>query len=71
MPERRLAYRFAEGVLDTVITWRLEPQGEGTLLVLDHTGFDLDSPTGRQAVQGMGNGWPGLLRAIEPVAAEA
>jgi uncharacterized protein YndB with AHSA1/START domain len=71
VPERRLAYRFAEGSLDTVITWQLAPEGEGTRLVLDHTGFDLDSPMGRQALNGMGNGWPGLLRRIEPVAADA
>jgi uncharacterized protein YndB with AHSA1/START domain len=66
-PERLLAYRFGSGVLDTTITWRLEPQGTGTLLHLEHAGFDLESPLGRQAYSGMGNGWPHVLGRIEPV----
>ncbi|MGW5423689.1 SRPBCC family protein [Streptomyces sp. NPDC003943] len=61
VPERLLAYRFAEGSLDTTITWRLEPEGTGTRLFLTHAGFDLDSPLGRQAFEGMGHGWPHVL----------
>ncbi len=57
-PERRLEYHFARGVLDSTIAWRLEPEDEGTRLYLEHAGFDLDSPLGRQAFAGMGNGWP-------------
>lgn len=64
-PERLLSYSFAPGTLDTVITWRLRPEGKGTLLTLEHTGFDLDSPLGRQALQGMGSGWPAILRRID------
>ncbi|MFF7459713.1 SRPBCC domain-containing protein [Kitasatospora sp. NPDC008115] len=60
-PERLLTYRFAEGALDTTVTWRLEAEGSGTHLYLTHTGFDLDSPMGRQAYAGMGNGWPHVL----------
>ncbi|MEV5974025.1 SRPBCC domain-containing protein [Streptomyces sp. NPDC051921] len=60
-PERLFAYRFAEGSLDTTITWRLEPEGKGTRLFLTHAGFDLDSPMGRQAYDGMGHGWPHVL----------
>jgi uncharacterized protein YndB with AHSA1/START domain len=65
-PERLFVYRFATGSLDTVITWRMEPEGEGTLLHFEQAGFDLDSPMGRQAYAGMGNGWPRLLGRIEP-----
>ena len=64
-PERMIRYSFAEGSLDTTITWRLEPEGTGTRLFLEHAGFDLDSPLGQKAINGMGSGWPGLLRAIE------
>jgi uncharacterized protein YndB with AHSA1/START domain len=64
-PERYLEYHFAEGVLDTTISWRLEGEGEGTRLYLEHTGFDLDSPLGRQAFAGMGNGWPHVLNRVE------
>jgi len=64
-PEKLLRYTFAEGSLDTTITWRLEPEGTGTRLFLVHDGFDLSSATGRTALKGMGNGWPGLLRRVE------
>jgi uncharacterized protein YndB with AHSA1/START domain len=64
-PERLLTYTFAEGSLDTTITWRLEPEGTGTRLFLRHAGFVEASP----AIEGMGNGWPGLLKRIEPALA--
>ena len=74
-PERLLEYHFAQGVLDTTITWRIEPEDEGTRLYLEHAGFDLDSPMGRQAYAGMGNGWPhvlnGVERALDAIGAEA
>lgn len=60
--ERLLQYRFA---LDTTITWRLTPEREGTLLSLEHSGFDLDSPLARKAFEGMGNGWPGVLDRLD------
>jgi uncharacterized protein YndB with AHSA1/START domain len=63
--ERLLQYSFAKGSLDTTITWRLAPEGTGTRLTLTHEGFDLDSPLSRSAFEGMGHGWPGLLRRID------
>ncbi|HVK85732.1 MAG TPA: SRPBCC domain-containing protein [Kofleriaceae bacterium] len=66
-PERLLSYRFATGTLNTTITWKLAPEGTGTRLTLIHDGFDLDSPLGKQALEGMGAGWPALLRRIEIV----
>lgn len=63
--QRLLAYRFAEGSLDTTITWTLHPEGSGTRLFLTHTGFDLDSPMGRQAYHGMGTGWPKVLNRLD------
>jgi uncharacterized protein YndB with AHSA1/START domain len=66
-PERLLQYRFATGSLDTTITWRLTPEAGGTRLTLIHAGFDLDSPLGRTALEGMGKGWPGLLRRLATV----
>ncbi|MFF9363904.1 SRPBCC family protein [Streptomyces griseoluteus] len=68
--QRLLAYRFAEGSLDTTITWTLHPEGEGTRLVLTHAGFDLDSPIGRQAYDGMGKGWPHVLNRLDSTLAE-
>lgn len=68
-PERLLRYSFAPDSLDTTITWRLQAEGTGTRLFLEHAGFDVDSPLGKTAFHGMGEGWPGLLRRIEPALA--
>jgi uncharacterized protein YndB with AHSA1/START domain len=62
-PGRLLRFTFAEGVLDTIITWRLAAEGGGTRLFLRHAGF----VEGSDSLKGMGNGWPALLRRIEPV----
>lgn len=62
--ERRFSYRFAEPTLNTIITWELAPEGTGTRLTLIHRGFDLASPVGRQAYEGMKPGWPGILERI-------
>lgn len=66
-PERLLRYRFAKGVLDTTLTWRLAPEGTGTRLTLTHEGFDLESPLGRRALEGMRPGWPGVLARLSRV----
>jgi uncharacterized protein YndB with AHSA1/START domain len=65
-PERLLSYSFAPGTLDSTITWRLEPENGGTRLHLEHSGFDLDSPLAKRAFDGMGSGWPAVLKRIEP-----
>jgi uncharacterized protein YndB with AHSA1/START domain len=62
-PERLLRYTFAEGVLNTIITWRLEPEGDGTRLFLVHDGFEPSS----QALEGMGEGWPKILAHLAVV----
>jgi uncharacterized protein YndB with AHSA1/START domain len=63
-PERLFRYRFAQPTLDTIITWELAQEGSGTRLTLTHEGFDLDSPMGRRAFDGMKPGWPGILAKI-------
>jgi uncharacterized protein YndB with AHSA1/START domain len=67
--ERLLSYSFAPGTLNTTITWKLAPEGEGTRLSLEHRGFDLDSPLGKTAFHGMSNGWPGVVDRLEAVLA--
>ena len=62
-PDRLLSYTFAERVLNTTITRRLEPEGTGTRLFLVHDGFE----PGSQALEGMGNGWPGILAHLAVV----
>ena len=68
-PERLFRYRFAAGKLDTIITWRLVPEGTGTRLSLTQEGFDLDSPMARQAFEGMKPGWPKVLARLGEVLA--
>ncbi|MEU4530260.1 metalloregulator ArsR/SmtB family transcription factor [Micromonospora ureilytica] len=63
-PERRFVYTFNE---NWTLTWRLVPEGNGTRLFLDHSGFDLDDPRARDAFARMGPGWrdkilPGLAQ---------
>ncbi|MEX3926736.1 SRPBCC domain-containing protein [Paraburkholderia sp. BR10936] len=65
--ERLLCYSFAPGTLNTTVTWRLEPEGSGTRLSLEHKGFDLDSPLGKAAFQGMGKGWPDVIQRLQDV----
>lgn len=65
-PERLLSYTFAPGTLDTTITWRLEPEASGTRLHFEQSGFDLESPLGKMAFEGMGQGWPRILERIAP-----
>jgi uncharacterized protein YndB with AHSA1/START domain len=67
--ERFLRYRFAAGTLDTIISWRLVPEGTGTRLHLVHEGFNLDTPMGRTALEGMRPGWPQVLQGMERVLA--
>ncbi|GAA4863839.1 SRPBCC domain-containing protein [Saccharopolyspora cebuensis] len=53
-PHERFAYSFNG---DWTLTWRLVPEGRGTRLLLDHSGFDLDDKRGRNACERMGPGW--------------
>lgn len=66
-PERMLRYVFAAGRLDTIITFALAPEGNGTRLTLTHEGFDLDTPMGKMAFEGMKPGWPGVVARLATV----
>jgi uncharacterized protein YndB with AHSA1/START domain len=69
-PGTSLSFLFSEGQLDTTITWRLEPVDGGTILHFEHAGFQLNTPMGRHAIEGMGNGWPGLLSRLDGILAQ-
>jgi uncharacterized protein YndB with AHSA1/START domain len=69
LPEKKLVFSFAKGTLDTTLTFTLEAEGTGTRLVLEHAGFDLDSPLAKRAFEGMKSGWPGVLERLVPVLA--
>lgn len=78
LPEQRLVYSWQGGSkkldgygheLDTVVTWTLTPDGSGgTLLHLEHAGFDGES----FAFKTLGQGWRGKVAArISEVLAQA
>jgi uncharacterized protein YndB with AHSA1/START domain len=77
VPNERLAYSWQGGhnsnsgygsLLDTVVTWFLEPHGEGTRLRLVHAGFVL--PTNETAYRNMNEGWQKVLPRLRPLADE-
>lgn len=68
-PGESIRFLFSEGQLDTTITWRLESVDDGTVLHFEHAGFRIATPMGRHAIEGMGNGWPGLLSRLDGVLA--
>ncbi|TDD36359.1 SRPBCC domain-containing protein [Nonomuraea terrae] len=54
---------------DWTVTWRLEPEGTGTRLFLDHEGFDPDDDVQQLSRRIMGGGWPRHFRTIDSLAA--
>lgn len=68
-PPGRLAFSWSAGgpVENTRVTFRLEPDGDGTRVVLEHTGFDLTHPWAEQAVQGAEYGWAAMLKKLAAV----
>ena len=55
-PPRLLAYTWVGGSLDTLVTFALEPEGDGTRLRFEHSGFDLDDPLQTASYRGL-QGW--------------
>ncbi|MFI6029013.1 SRPBCC domain-containing protein [Amycolatopsis magusensis] len=53
-PHERFAYTFNR---TWTLTWQLVPEGHGTRLLLEHSGFDLDDKRQREACERMGPGW--------------
>lgn len=53
-PPRRFVYTFTSA---WTLTWRLEPEGGGTRVLLEHSGFDLDDTRMAMAFDRMGPGW--------------
>jgi uncharacterized protein YndB with AHSA1/START domain len=60
-PQRLLRISWRNPVIDTTVTWTLSPEGDGTRLLLEHAGFDLDDPRQRFAFDGMKGGWAGKV----------
>lgn len=49
--------------------FRLEPDGEGTRLLFEHSGFDLSQGWSDQAIKGAEAGWAKMLKQLTAVVA--
>ncbi|MGH9162690.1 MAG: SRPBCC family protein [Vicinamibacteraceae bacterium] len=64
-PPSSLAYSWTGGpVVNTRVTYQLEPDGDGTRLIFQHSGFDLSQPWGEPALKGAEFGWMKMLDAL-------
>lgn len=72
-PPERLVFSWSAGgpVENTQVSFRLEPDGVGTRLLFEHSGFDLSHPFGNQAFKGAQFGWAKMLEQLSAVVAGA
>lgn len=68
VPPHRLKFSWSAGgpVVDTHVSFRLEPHGGGTRVYFEHSGFDLSRPYSHQALQGAMFGWSKMLERQLP-----
>ncbi|HET6333310.1 MAG TPA: SRPBCC domain-containing protein [Polyangiales bacterium] len=68
-PPSLLAYSWSGGpVVDTRVSYRLEPEGSGTRLFFEHSGFDVSQPRGNWAFKGAQLGWDEKLERLSAIA---
>jgi uncharacterized protein YndB with AHSA1/START domain len=70
-PPNRLAFSWSAGgpVENTRVSFRLEPDGDGTRVLFEHSGFDVSQPFGEQALKGAEFGWAKMLKQLVAVVA--
>src|SRR6516162_7967288 len=70
-PPSRLVFSWSAGgpVVDTRVSFRLEPDGDGTHLFFEHSGFDVSQPWADQAIKGAEFGWAKMLKQLTAVVA--
>ena len=67
----RLAFSWSAGgpVENTRVSFLLEPDGEGTRVLFEHSGFDVSQPFGEQAFKGAEFGWAKMFKQLATVVA--
>ena len=64
-PGKRLVFTWRQGNWDpaqsTDVEVRFEPSGNGTLVTVEHGGWDRVPSAGRDQIEGYGDGWAELL----------
>lgn len=70
-PPSRLAFSWSVGgpVVNTQVSFRLEPDGGGTRVFFEHSGFNTSLPRGTQALKGAEFGWAKMLGQLTAVVA--
>ena len=70
-PPSRLVFTWCVGgpVANTRVCFDLQPDGNGTRLSFEHSGFDLSQPYADQAFKGAQFGWAKMLEQLAVVAA--
>lgn len=69
-PPASLAFSWtAGGLVDTRVSIRLVPDGDGTRVLFEHAGFDVSQPWGEQAFKGAEFGWAKMLKQLALVVA--
>jgi uncharacterized protein YndB with AHSA1/START domain len=68
-PPTRLSFSWSAGgpVENTRVSFRLEPDGQGTRFLFEHAGFDTAQPFGDQALKGAEFGWAKMLKQLAGV----
>ena len=72
-PPARLVFSWSAGgpVDNTRVSFRLEPDGTGTRVFFEHTGFERSQAFGEQALKGAEYGWAKMLTQLAAVLARA
>ena len=70
-PPSLLAFSWSAGgpVENARVSFRLEPDGEGTRVLFEHSGFDVSQPWGEQAFKGAEFGWAKMFKQLAAVVA--
>ena len=67
-PPSELAFSWsAAGLVDTRVSFRLEPAGDETRVLFEHSGFDINESFGEQAFKGAEFGWAKMLKQLVEV----
>jgi uncharacterized protein YndB with AHSA1/START domain len=67
----QLVFSWSAGgpVENTRVSFRLEPDGDGTRILFEHSGFDVSQPFGQQAFKGAEFGWAKMFKQLTAVVA--
>ena len=70
-PPSHLKFSWSAGgpVVDTRVSFRLEPDGDGTRVLFEHSGFGVSQPWGEEALRGAEFGWAKMLKQLHTVVA--